>query len=96
MIQSLRAAAVVAVAVAFIPTAAHAVDKDKAREEYREATHHYDFGEYQQALDGFKAAYQDYEDPAFLFNIAQCHRALGHKQEAITFYKSYFRCAKPR
>lgn len=90
MLCSLRAAAIIAVAIAFIPTA-HADNKDKARDLYRDATHHYDFGEYQRALDGFKEAYQNYEDPAFLFNIAQCHRALGHKQEAITFYKSYLR-----
>jgi tetratricopeptide (TPR) repeat protein len=90
MIQSLRAAAIVAVAIAFIPNV-HAEDKEKAREAYRAATQHYDFGEYQQALDGFKEAYKNYEDPAFLYNIAQCHRALGYKQEAITFYKSYLR-----
>jgi Tetratricopeptide repeat len=29
--------------------------------------------------------------PAFLFNIAQCHRQLGNKQEAIKFYRSYLR-----
>src|SRR4051794_18724921 len=90
MLYSLRAAVFVAVTIAFIPSA-HADNKEKARALYRAATHHYDFGEYQQALDGFKEAYENYEDPAFLFNIAQCHRALGHKQEAITLYKSYLR-----
>ncbi len=81
---------IVSLVTVFVPSA-HAADKEKARELYRSATHHYDFGEYQEALEGFKEAYQNYEDPAFLFNIAQCHRAIGHKQEAITFYKSYLR-----
>jgi hypothetical protein len=26
-----------------------------------------------------------------LFNIGQCHRQLGHKQEAITFFRTYLR-----
>src|SRR5205085_2780846 len=29
--------------------------------------------------------------PAFLFNIGQCHRQLGHVQDAITFYRAYLR-----
>jgi tetratricopeptide (TPR) repeat protein len=90
MFHSLRLWAILLVTVALCRTS-NAEDKDKAREAYRAATHHYDFGEYQQALDGFKQAYEHYEDAAFLFNIAQCHRALGHKQEAVTFYKSYLR-----
>lgn len=90
MFPSLRAVIIVSVVTLLVPSA-RAENKEKARELYRAATHNYDFGEYQQALDGFKEAYQNYEDPAFLFNIAQCHRAIGHKQEAITFYKSYLR-----
>jgi hypothetical protein len=32
-------------------------------------------------------------DPAFLFNIGQCHRKMGHDKEAVSFYKSYLRNA---
>ncbi len=32
-------------------------------------------------------------DPVFLFNIAQCHRKMGHDKEAVDFYKSYLRNA---
>jgi len=32
-------------------------------------------------------------DPAYLFNIAQCHRKMGHDKEAADFYKSYLRAA---
>ena len=73
------------------PIAGRAEDKSGARAAYQAASQHYDLGEYQQALEGFTEAYRNFEDPAFLFNIAQCHRALGHKREAVGFYKSYLR-----
>jgi hypothetical protein len=69
-------------------------DKARARDAFRRATHHYDFGEYQQALDAFKEAYNAYEDPGLLFNIAQCHRQLGQTEEALRVYRSYLRNAK--
>jgi tetratricopeptide (TPR) repeat protein len=76
-----------------LPTVAHATsgDKAKARELYRVGTQHYNLAEYDQALDAFKEAYREFEDPIFLFNIGQCHRQLGHKQEAIGFYRGYLR-----
>jgi tetratricopeptide (TPR) repeat protein len=67
---------------------AHA-DKAKARELFRDGTQHFKLGEYQAALDSFKEAYRNFEDPSFLFNIAQCHRQLDHKQEAIKLYRTY-------
>ena len=48
---------------------------------------------YQETLGEFEAAYMAVPDPAFLFNIAQCHRKAGHDKEAIAFYKSYLRNA---
>ncbi|HXU00227.1 MAG TPA: tetratricopeptide repeat protein [Polyangia bacterium] len=53
----------------------------------------YDLAEYEAALREFKDAYRAVDDPAFLFNIAQCHRKLGHTQDAITFYRNYLRRA---
>jgi hypothetical protein len=85
-----RVAALVVMA-SLVSSVAGAENKERAREMYRAASQHYDFGEYKQALDGFKEAYRNYEDPAFLFNIAQCHRALGDKQDAVLFYRSYLR-----
>jgi tetratricopeptide (TPR) repeat protein len=64
-------------------------NKAKARDAYRLGTQHYDLGEYREALQEFKEAYRKVEDPSFLFNIAQCHRQLGDKQEAIRFYRTY-------
>jgi hypothetical protein len=68
---------------------ARAEDRVKAHEAYYLASQHYDLGEYREALDGFKDAYRNYEDPTFLFNIAQCHRQLGDKLQAVRAYRSY-------
>jgi tetratricopeptide (TPR) repeat protein len=64
-----------------------------AKQHYAAASKLYDLAEYDGALREFKEAYRAVEDPAFLFNIAQCHRKLGHAQDAITFYKNYLRRA---
>jgi uncharacterized cupin superfamily protein len=64
-----------------------------AKEHYNQGTRHYELGHYQEALGEFEAAYMAVPDPAFLFNIAQCHRKAGHDKEAIGFYKSYLRNA---
>lgn len=69
--------------------AAHAQNRAKARELFREAQNHYKLGEFQMALDGFKDAYRNFEDPSLLFNIAQCERMLGHKQDALTSYRMF-------
>jgi len=65
----------------------------EAKRHYAAASKFYDLAEYEGALREFKEAYRAVEDPAFLFNIAQCHRKLGHTQDAITFYKNYLRRA---
>jgi tetratricopeptide (TPR) repeat protein len=64
-----------------------------AKQHYAAASKFYDLAEYEGALREFKEAYRAVEDPAFLFNIAQCHRRLGHTEDAITFYRNYLRRA---
>jgi tetratricopeptide (TPR) repeat protein len=65
----------------------------EARKHYAEGVKHYDLAEYEEALREFKEAYRAADDPAFLFNTAQCYRKLGDVQEAITFYRNYLRKA---
>jgi tetratricopeptide (TPR) repeat protein len=67
----------------------HAEDKKAARDAYRAGTQHYDLGEYKEALSAFKDAYRNFEDPVFLFNIAQCQRQLGESQNAARQYRMY-------
>ena len=81
-----------AVALAlFCAAPARAEDKAAAQQAYAEGSKYYDLNQYADALEAFKRAYWNYEDPAILFNIAQCHRALRHYKEAIDFYRSYLR-----
>jgi tetratricopeptide (TPR) repeat protein len=77
-------------AVVAAPTEAEAVE---ARRHYAQGSRAYDLAEYEEALREFKEAYRIVDDPAFLFNIAQCHRKLGRLPDAITFYRSYLRRA---
>jgi tetratricopeptide (TPR) repeat protein len=76
------------VLVAVAP-AAHADDHGRARAAFKLGSKHYNLGEFQQALDAFREAYREYDDPSFLFNIAQCERQLGHKKEAEREYRAY-------
>ena len=66
-------------------------EKTKAREHYQKGLTHYDIKEYSDALAEFKNAYRVVQDPAFLFNIAQCYRKLGQDVEALDYYRNYLR-----
>jgi tetratricopeptide (TPR) repeat protein len=69
-------------------------DRARARAAFREALRHYNLGEFADARAGFKDAYRAYDEPSFLFDIAQCERQLGLKQDAINSYRAYLRAAK--
>ena len=75
------------------PSIGRAEDKEAARREYAEGTRRYDLNEFGPALEAFRRAYLAYEEPAFLYNIAQCHRLMGDKAEAIKYYRRYLRDA---
>jgi tetratricopeptide (TPR) repeat protein len=64
-------------------------DARLAKAHFNKATRFYEVGDYQQSLEEFKAAHMAKADPAFLFNIAQCHRQLGQPTLAVTLYKRY-------
>jgi outer membrane protein assembly factor BamD (BamD/ComL family) len=66
-------------------------EKAKAREHYQKGLTHYDIKEYSDALVEFKNAYRVVQDPAFLFNIAQCYRKLGQDVEALDYYRNFVR-----
>ena len=84
---------ILAVALLAASGSARAEDKEAARKAYSEGARYYNLNQYAEALEAFKRAYWNYEEPSFLYNIAQCHRALKHKAEAIEFYRSYLRNA---
>ncbi len=66
-------------------------DPVAAKASYETGTRHYNMAEYAEALQAYKEAYKFKPDPAFLYNIGQCHRMLGHVEEALAVYKSYLR-----
>ncbi len=84
-------AVTVALLIALAAGGAHADNKEAARASYIEGTRLYDLADFNAALEAFKKAYLNYEEPAFLFNIAQCYRSLGNKPEAVRFYRTFLR-----
>jgi tetratricopeptide (TPR) repeat protein len=81
---------VVAVALILaVALSAQADNKDVARDAFQEGSRQYEMGDFKAALAAFKRAYLNYEDPAFLFNIAQCERAIGDKPEALRTYRVF-------
>lgn len=82
---------VIASAASAEPAPASDAAKAVAREEFRKATKAYNLGEYESALQSFRAAYRAYEDASFLFNIAQCQRQLGQTADALRSYRAYLR-----
>jgi len=75
------------------PCHALAGDRQAARAAYEEGNKYYYLTDFDKALEAYRRAYFSYEDEALLFNIAQCYRALGKKDEAAKFYRSYLRKA---
>ena len=87
-------AVMVGVGLLLLGTAvAQADNRQAARDSYREGSRLYELQDYRGALEAFKRAYVNFEDPTLLFNIAQCHRYLDHKEDAIAFYRKYVRKA---
>ncbi|MGE5183814.1 MAG: hypothetical protein ACM31C_17210 [Acidobacteriota bacterium] len=62
---------------------------ERAKELYAQGAQHFNLGEFAQALELDKRAYRIKPLPAFLFNIAQCHRKLGQHADAVLMYQSY-------
>ena len=65
------------------------ISTDKAKGLFAEANQHYSLGEFDKAMVSYSLAYRIKPLPAFLFNVAQCHRKLGHFKEAIAMYQNY-------
>jgi tetratricopeptide (TPR) repeat protein len=86
----LAAVLVLASAVLARPPCASAQDdRESAKSHFSRGTRLYEVGEYRQAMDEFKAAHLAKPDPAFLYNIAQCHRQLGELEQAVVLYKRF-------
>jgi tetratricopeptide (TPR) repeat protein len=61
----------------------------KAKERFKAGQAAYDLGQFEKALQLYSEAYAAMPLPAFLFNIAQCHKQLGHWERAGFFYRRF-------
>jgi tetratricopeptide (TPR) repeat protein len=72
------------------PAPVHDQKQEKeARAHFDRAERAFNLRRFDEALAGYQAAYEALPLPAFLFNIAQCHRNLGNRDQAIFFYQRY-------
>lgn len=76
-------------ALALCPAAASADDRAAARGHFARAEAHYQASRFSEALAAYDAAYQASPLPEFLYNMAQCHRQLGHAAQAVTLYERF-------
>jgi tetratricopeptide (TPR) repeat protein len=60
-----------------------------ARIQFDRAEKAFNLGRFDEALTHYQAAYEALPLPAFVFNIAQCHRNLGNGEQAVFFYQRY-------
>jgi tetratricopeptide (TPR) repeat protein len=73
--------------------AADPAAEKEAKRLYDKGTKHFNLGEYDAAITAYKDAYRAFENPYFLFNIAQASRLAGDNRQALTFYKSFLNAA---
>src|SRR5204863_5189394 len=63
--------------------------KTVAKEHFALAQVLFNEQKFAQAVIEYQAAYDAWPLDGFLFNIAQCHRNLGHVPEAIAYFERY-------
>jgi tetratricopeptide (TPR) repeat protein len=81
--------------VTLLCSAAHADKRGgkdaQARDLYKRGMTHYELGDYDTAIDEFKAAYELTHAPGLLFNLAQVQRMKKDYDQALHSYKMYLR-----
>src|SRR5262245_271323 len=88
----MRFFSIVAIALTLcVAATVSASPRSEARAAYKEGTRQFEIGNYPAALEAFKKAYLLFEEPALLFNMAQCYRLLGQKQDALRTYRMFNR-----
>lgn len=75
--------------IALLTAASALADESPARVKFAQAQSAYDVGEFEKAARLYQDAYELEPLPAFLFDIAQCHRQLGQYGKAAFFYRRF-------
>jgi tetratricopeptide (TPR) repeat protein len=60
-------------------------------ETFEEAERLYNIRDYKAALKLYKELYLSTGEPALLYNMGQCHRFLGEREDALNTYKTFLR-----
>jgi tetratricopeptide (TPR) repeat protein len=63
--------------------------EQQARAHFKKAERAFNLGKFAEALISYQAAFEAKPLPAFVFNIAQCHRNLDDPERALFFYRRY-------
>src|SRR3954467_8566115 len=66
-----------------------------ARQHFELGRRYFQVDEYRKAIEEFKPRHIEESDPAFLYNIAECHGRLGESKEALVYYKRFLNLAAP-
>ncbi len=67
--------------------------KQQVKEYYQKGSRLYEVGKYAEAIQEYQQGYLIGENAEFLFNIAQCHRAMNNLTEAVRSYKVFIKKA---
>lgn len=90
--RAIVATVVVALAMA-APARAQAQAEPDAKELFVQAERHFDLGEYEEAIAGYREAYRIDPRPGLLYNLGQAYRLLGDCVTAARMYRNFLRLA---
>ncbi len=78
-----------------VPALANPGDEARAREFFKKGQIELQAARFGDAKASFSAGYSLSKKPGFLWNMAECERALGHRVEALELYRKYLGEASP-
>ena len=76
---------------AFARDAGEEASIKRAQGHFKKGEKLFALGRFDDALEQYQSAFEEYPLPEFLFNIGQCHRNLGSFDEAIFSFRKYLR-----
>jgi hypothetical protein len=77
------------ITLALAPAAVAHADEATARKNFEAGERAYNLGQFDRAAELFAKAYEEWPEPAFLFNLAPTYRQAGNCQQASFFYKRF-------
>lgn len=72
-----------------LPAAPDQTAAERAKRHFAQGEGYFKSHKFEEALDEYRLGYLEKPSPVFTFNMAQCHRLLGHRGPAIELYRRY-------